>query len=396
MKPSERPLRILCVVNLPWDARLGATRVWMELGEQWRAAGHTVDHFSLNEAFPNPTAHNIVLSLRQVLFPRRAARFIRRHAARYDVIDSLLGPVPFSKARLRFRGLLVARSVGLYWLYEKFDRYARTRWPDLSRGKIVGRIFYRFTRRYALQSAARAVRHADILNLPNEDELKSLREDIHSDKPAIVQPYGLTAERCQELARAVHPAEARMAAPKVCFLGMWSVRKGARDLAEIVRGIRAVVPNVTVRFLGTFTADASVLRDLGVERCDWCEIVREYQPAELPALLSDCTVGIFPSYVEGFGLGLLEQLAAAIPTVAYDAPGPRQVLAPAADKLLVRAGDISAMSKRVVEILRLPLPDYIALQAQSSQLAAQYSWSDIASNTIAAYRAALEKNHDAA
>ena len=340
MNRSERPLRILCVVNLPWDARLGATRVWMELAEQWRGAGHTVDYYSLSEAFPKPTTRNAIVSLRQLRFVGRAGRFIRRNAQRYDVIDSLLGTVPFSKTRLNFRGLLVARSVGFYWLYEKFDRSARARWPDIARGKLSGRIFYNFIRRRTLRSAACAIHHADLLNLPNEDELKSLREDLHSQKPVIIEPYGLTAERREQLKQAAHPPVARLAAPRICFLGMWSIRKGARDLGEIVRLLRAAVPGVTFRFLGTFTDDAKVLRDLGVERSDWHEIIREYDPADLPALLSDCTAGIFPSYAEGFGLGLLEQLAAAIPTVAYDTPGPRQILALAASAFLVAAGDV--------------------------------------------------------
>jgi glycosyltransferase involved in cell wall biosynthesis len=392
MNRHERPLRILCVVNLPWDARLGATRVWMELAEQWRAAGHTADHYSLSDAFPKPTSRNTILSLRQVRFPRRAARFIRKNCARYDVIDSHLGTIPFPKTRLRFHGLLVARSVGFYWLYEKFDRHARTRWPHISRGKIAGHVFYSFTRRYALRSAARAIRHADLLNLPNEDELKSLREDLHSDKRAIIQPYGLSDERRAQLAHAASSPEARLAAPRISFLGMWSVRKGAQDLGEIVRRIRVSMPQVTFRFLGTFTAAENVLRDLGLDACDWCEILPEYEPANLPALLSDCTTGIFPSYVEGFGLGLLEQLAAAIPTVAYDAPGPRQILARARGDLLVLAGDAAAMSERIVRILRASLPEYTALRERSSAIAAQYSWSEIASNTINIYRTELQKN----
>ncbi len=390
MNRSERPLRILCVVNLPWDPRLGATRVWMELAQEWRAAGHTVDHYSLSEAFPRPTSRNTMLSLRQVLFVRRAARFIRENAARYDVIDSLLGTVPFSKTTLRFHGLVVARSVGFYWLYEKFDRHARVRWPELFRGKLAGRLFYSFTRRHSLRSATRAIRHADLLNLPNDDELRSLRQDLQSDKPVIVQPYGLSRERRRQLADAARPPEERLAAPKICFLGMWSVRKGARDLGEIVRRIRTVIPAATFRFLGTFTADAVVLRDLGLEQCDWCEIIREYEPADLPALLSDCSAGIFPSYIEGFGLGLLEQLAAGIPTVAYDAPGPRQILAPAREQLLVGAGNAAAMSERIGGILRAPRAEYAALQAKCSAIATQYSWREIAAETIDIYRARLE------
>ncbi|MBA3833230.1 MAG: hypothetical protein H0X34_15310, partial [Chthoniobacterales bacterium] len=49
---ASRPLRILIVLDLPWDVRLGACRVWMELAKQWRAMGHSVEQFSFSEAFP--------------------------------------------------------------------------------------------------------------------------------------------------------------------------------------------------------------------------------------------------------------------------------------------------------------------------------------------------------
>ncbi|MGI9115417.1 MAG: glycosyltransferase family 4 protein [Chthoniobacterales bacterium] len=379
------------MINLPWDARLGATRVWMELTQEWRAAGHSVDHFSLSDAFPRPTRRNTVLSLRQLLFVPRAARFIRKNGAGYDVIDSLLGTIPFPKTKLRFDGLLVARSVGFFWLYEKFDRHARNRWPEIPRGKLAGRFFYSFTRRRGLRSARRAIDQADLVNLPNDDELRSLRQDLHSAQPAIVQPYGLSEERRRDLSQAARSPEQRLASPKVCFLGMWSVRKGARDLGEIVRRIRTAAPNVSFRFLGTFTDDAVVLRDLGIERCEGCEMIREYDPAALPTLLADCTAGIFPSYVEGFGLGLLEQLASGIPTVAYDAPGPRQILAPCRAEFLVLAGDVAEMSQRLAAILRSSPAQYAALSEKARMTAAQYSWRDIAANTIQIYREHLSK-----
>src|SRR5438045_7481646 len=51
----EKSLRILGIVNLPWDPRLGAARVWLELSEQWKKSGHKVDKFCLSDAFPKPT-----------------------------------------------------------------------------------------------------------------------------------------------------------------------------------------------------------------------------------------------------------------------------------------------------------------------------------------------------
>ncbi len=385
---SERPLRILAVVNLPWDRKLGAPRVWLELAEQWRAAGHTVDKYCLTDAFPTPSTLGAVGVVRQVLFAYRAARYIRENGASYDIIDSLLGTLPFSKKRLRFGGLLVARSVGFYRLYEKFDVMAQSRWPDLSLKKLVGRIFHRLVKKRAHQAAEQSVRSADLLNLANDDELKSLRTEVKSTKPALVQPYGLTPDRRQAFADAALPAEARFARKKICFIGMWTIRKGAKDWAEILRLIRSKVPSVT--FLGTLTDDEKVLEQLGLAGpCDFVQLVREYEPEELPGLLRDSTIGLFPSYVEGFGLGVLEQLASGIPTLAYDVPGPRHILKSIASTVLVPAGDTAALAARVVDLLQGDLPAYTRLREESMAIAAPYSWPEIAEKTIRVYRQPL-------
>lgn len=385
---SEQPLRILAVVNLPWDRKLGASRVWLDLAEQWRAAGHTVDKYCLTDAFPIPSTFSALSLVRQIRFAYRAARYIRKNGARYDVIDSLLGTLPFSKRRLRFAGLLVARSVGFYRLYEKFDVLTQGRWPDLSRG----RVFHRLVKRRAHQAAERSVRHADLLNLANEDELTSLRDEVKSIKPALVLPYGLTPQRRQALRDAAVPAEARFAKKKICFIGMWSIRKGAKDWAEIIRLIRAEVPGATFLFLGTLTDDAKVWKQLDLlEARDFVALVSEYEPEALPDLLRDSTVGVFPSYVEGFGLGVLEQLAAGIPIVAYDVPGPRQILRSMASTALVPVGDTAALAARAIKLLQGDLSAYTRLREECLAVSESYSWPEIADKTIHAYRQALAK-----
>ena len=39
----HKPLRILVIVDLAWDVRLGAVRVFMGLADAWCAAGHSVE-----------------------------------------------------------------------------------------------------------------------------------------------------------------------------------------------------------------------------------------------------------------------------------------------------------------------------------------------------------------
>ena len=389
METQNNPLRILLVVNLPWDSRLGAVRIYMELAEQWRASGHRVEQYSLSDAFPGARASSAIFALRQLLFAYKAAAFVRKNGARFDVVDALIGVLPFSKNKLRFRGLLVARSVGLYRLYDQFDRSVEKRWPGRPKGRFLGRIFYAFTRRWLLRASDHAVRHADLINLPNEEEAACLREERGADLPILVQPYGLTTERRQAFLQTAAIARVRLAQQRICFIGMWGARKGACDWSQIIQRIRARAPHAQFRFLGTMVDSQAILPDLRLPTLEGVEFISDYQPDDLPGLLADCTVGAFPSYVEGFGLAVLEQLAAGIPTIAYDIAGPRDLLGRLLPELLVRKGDLDAFAQKISGILEQPLEGYQQLSERSVNVASEFSWPPIAQATLDEYRSAL-------
>jgi glycosyltransferase involved in cell wall biosynthesis len=133
-------------------------------------------------------------------------------------------------------------------------------------------------------------------------------------------------------------------------------------------------------------ANESVWRDLEMTPDDSIEIVPQFDPDQLPQLVSDCTVAAFPSYVEGFGLAVVEQLAAGLPTVAYDAPGPRDILRGELAPLLVPAGDIARFSEVLSGLLADNVDRYQQLSRQSLETAAKFSWPEIARDTAAEYR----------
>jgi glycosyltransferase involved in cell wall biosynthesis len=385
----DKPLRILAIVNVPWDPRLGAARVWIELTDEWRQAGHVVEKFCLSDAFPQAASSPAWAAIRLLRFPFRAARFVRENGDRFDVIDALIGVLPFSKKSLAFPGLLVARSVGLYHLYEKFQRVAGKRWAPAAKGKVLGRPFYWFFNRRARATSRASIRHCDLLNLPNSDEQVCVRDEIKSLKPTFVQPYGLQPARRQALLQAAATAEVRWQKKRIVFIGMWSVRKGAKDFGEIIRQVRGRVPEARFLFLGTMTANESVWQDLDLGPSDFVEVVPQFDPDQLPWLLSECTAGVFPSYVEGFGLAVVEQLAAGLPTVAYDAPGPRDILRDNLPELLVPPGNVDRFTDAVCEILANDFARYRELSDRSVQTARRFSWPDIARRTATEYRTHL-------
>jgi glycosyltransferase involved in cell wall biosynthesis len=376
-------LRILLVVNLEWDSRLGAVRVFMELAEQWRAAGHSVEKFSASEAF-NGQVSAARTALRRIIFAYKAAAFVRRNALRFDVVDALIGSLHGSRGKLGVRGLLVARSVGLYRLYERFDRVAQERWPA-SRGRFLTRLFYDRIGGWFRRLSDASVRHATLINLPNEEEKHCLAEEGFDPSKMTVQPYGLEPERCEALGRSALPARDRLEQGKISFVGMWAPRKGSRDWAEIVRLVWQKVPEARFRFLGTMMDSETVLRDLGIRFSERIEVVPEYSQGELPKLLADSAVGAFPSYVEGFGIAVLEQLAAGIPTVAFDVAGPRDMLGRVSSELLVPAGDVPRFAETLIRLLQSDLAPYQILAARCQEIAAEFSWPEIARRTAETY-----------
>src|ERR1043166_7493499 len=285
-----KPLRILSIVNLPLDPRLGAARVYVELVKHWKAAGHEVGTFCLTDAFPKRSKSNSVSILRQVIFPYRAAQYVRRNASRFDVIDALIGPLPVSKSSLRFNGLVVGRSVGFPRAYEKFDRLSRKRWPAQPRGKLIGRAFHNFVSRLSARNSELALRHCDLINLLNEDEIEFLNEPSPIRKPFIVQPNGLSDTERADLEHRMEPAQIRLQRQEICFIGMWGIRKGARDWPHIIRRVREKEPAAQFNLLGTMTDEKSVLSALG-DVAGAVRVVSIFEREKLPALLEPCAVG---------------------------------------------------------------------------------------------------------
>jgi glycosyltransferase involved in cell wall biosynthesis len=240
-----------------------------------------------------------------------------------------------------------------------------------------------------LHASDQAVRQADLINLPNEEEAVCLRQEKGADVPILVQPYGLTEERRRAFLGAAAVAPMRLAQQRICFIGMWGARKGARDWSGIIRRIRARVPEAQFRFLGTMVDSKVILPDLRLDTLEGVEFLSDYVPDDLPGLLADCTVGAFPSYAEGFGLAVLEQLAAGIPTIAYDIAGPRDMMAGRLPELLVPKGDVDAFAEKICWLLQLDLDRYQEMSARSAEVAKEFSWSSIAEATLGAYRAAL-------
>ena len=109
------------------------------------------------------------------------------------------------------------------------------------------------------------------------------------------------------------------------------------------------------------------------------------EDAELERLYRAADVFALPSTKEGFGLAVLEALAAGLPAVVSDLDVFRGFLGDGDSALLARAGDPEALAAALVRVARDPaLAD--RLRAGGRAVAQRHSWARVAAAHEAAYR----------
>lgn len=373
------------VTQTPWDPRLGVGRELIEYERLFRREGHAVSHYSHEDAFPRPPRFRRFSSMIGPHFGKRAISHVRQRVQDYDVIEAVQGALPASKRELGFDGLLVTRSCGLQQHYQDFIDSMHAHWPE-TRGRLATRPLRARRRRLEVMHNLMTLQCADLINVLNDAEVRTC-EAMGFGGKTVKLPHGLEQERFELFAAARRSAP--QAPPVIVTVGAWSARKGAKDLRRILTRVREEVP---ARFLAIGAGvSTEVLRaDVGGP----ADAIESFEPDELPALLAQATVGVFPSYVEGFPISLLEMLAAGLPVVGYDISGVRAMLGQVDEALIVPVGDAEACGERLAGVLRAPSEHREQLSATAARIARTFKQEEIARATLARYSEALERLRD--
>lgn len=401
----NRPLKILMVLHMPWDGNLGGPRVQLELADEFQAMGHEIEKFDYHDAFGKNISFRLAQLAPSILstkakrlaeltrpsFASQAKKFVQANAHRFDIIDAHQGNLPFSKQELGFNGLLVARSVGLMPLLHEFLAFQNQKWPSPKKRNFLGNLLSSQAEKQDIANFLPSLKASDLINLPNEDELTYVSNVLGLGHKSAVFPFGLSQQRQAAFKQAIQPAEVRLANKQVAFIGAWGTRKGSKDWGEIIRLIRNEIPEAQFLFLGTGFNAETVLADLNLPETNGIKVIPSYTSEELPKLLSQATVGAFPSYMEGFGFAVLEKLACGLPTVAYDVPGPREMLGKLDTKLMTPPGNLEQFASQLIRLLQLDQTTYCQFSQQCVEVAKIFAWRKIAENTLNTYTQFLTK-----
>jgi glycosyltransferase involved in cell wall biosynthesis len=295
-------LRVLLGIHHPLDPDLGAPGVTLTLGNALAELGCEVSYYGFGEAFPGAPGYSAWHSVR---FPWNLSAWLARNAGRFDVLDITTGDC-WPWARLgrpgaRPRHALLTRSHGLeHVVSEQLRADARA---GLARLSWKYPLYHGGFRLWEVRQSLLCSDHIVLLNPLDRDHARD-RLGVPAERISII-PHGLP-----EPFRGLPGPEPLAEGPlRIAFVGTWIQRKGREDIVAVARALREQGVAFFLGLLGTGIAEAEVLGDFPAPLREHVRVVPRYRHAELPGLLREYEVLLFPSHAEGYGMALIEAMA---------------------------------------------------------------------------------------
>ena len=380
-------MKILPIVHYQFNPDSGAAGVAWKLGQYYQQLGHQVQYYSLDD-LPNwlPQLAKIVL------FPWFVALHIRKlaNSQDIDVVDSSTGDTWVWSKIVQYTSkehpLIVARDHGLDHIeHQEFLK-------DVKLGKRPMSWKYPLYRgSIRLWEEAVSLRHADLVLLLNRFTLEYAVNNLDVEKQKTQIIINGIPEDFLNLPYKPLDID-RNPTIKIAQVGTYIPRKGIQYSVPALNKILARYPQVKVTFLGTECLECPdverVYADFNPNLRDRVTVIPRYPHHQLPTLLKDHQIKLFPSTCEAFGMALVEAMACGLAPIVSATPGPMEIVTHEQNGIIIPSRSAGAIETALDKLIT----DYVYLERlrkNAYNSAQKYSWLDIAQNTLNLYQKAV-------
>ncbi|MDE3126465.1 MAG: glycosyltransferase family 4 protein [Gemmatimonadota bacterium] len=372
-------LRILLLGDYPADPRLGSSKVYYKLREEFVRMGHECDLVLQPElgAWPRQS------KLRWLLGPALAVRAVGRAGPRYDVIDAASAEGALIGLRRALspadRTALVSRSHGLE--HRNYHRLLEDAAAGLLRKGWHRRWWYPFAR---LSQVALAARLADRLIVLNAGDAEFAAARGWKPRNAIdLVAHGVSEQFLKEA-----PPPDAVRGRGLLFCGTWDDMKGVIYLAEAFSIVAASDPGARLTILGAHLPADAVRNRFAPHARDAVTVLPRVDEAEVMRAYRSHDGLVFPSTYEGFGMVVLEAMSQRLPVIGTPVGCIPALVRDGETGLVVPARATADLATAMRRVLGDPGLRRRMAEAAYRQ-AASYTWARTAGQTIDVYRAAI-------
>lgn len=355
----------------PFSKKLGGTKNRIELSEALTDIGWQTFLFDCNDIgfYGNGLTD-------KVGYGQALRDFLVLNSSLYHVILYEYDTLPYSRKLFNEGTLFIARPALLHYnlnhvriplsLKAKLSNFRNTLLKFFSIDTLDNKVNHRL--------AQICLNECDIIQVQNKKDASLLTDIGFDENKIVIIPNGISDLRFELFRKDQVKAKDKLS---IVFVGTFDFRKGAMDFPFIVKKILDFFPDTTFKLLGVrglFQSEEAILRFFPERLRASLDITLSFEPNDLPILLKECHIGIFPSYYESFGFGALEMMAAGLPVVSYESSGPSDFIL---SDLLVPIGDKRSLVNKLLNLMS----NRVLLESKSIEArraVSNYKWSKIA------------------
>lgn len=232
------------------------------------------------------------------------------------------------------------------------------------------------------------LRHVDALLPCSTHEAEVLRDLNYG--PPVLEPVPLWLDM-EFMSSASAPLALPLTRPIIPYIGQLTPRKCYDMIVGAMPQVVAQFPEASFVFVTHNTAQRADLEQraaaLGVQRN--LHFLGTISEEEKLALLGASDVLPFPSRYEGFGLPLLEGMAAGTPVISTDIPVVNEIVQHGVNGLLIPYDDTAALAQAMIDIISTPALRERLVAGGHASIAARFDPAQLAGQVVQSYRQLL-------